>query len=127
MVGIDQDDILLAPWTAIKYRVAGTSMANVNQSSQGTSSAGSASATSQPVNTLNQIYPNTKLSLYPEQSATQQADTPLPVRFSNVDQIMAAARSTPDIPAAIQQITQTPARSATASSPATPTTSASGT
>ena len=106
MVGIDQDDILLAPWTAIKYRVAGTSMANVNQSSQATSSASSASATSQPVNTLNQIYPNTKLSLYPEQSATQQADTPLPVRFSNVDQIMAAARSTPDIPAAIQQITQ---------------------
>ena len=105
MMGIDQDDILLAPWTTIKYRVTGTSMASVNQSSQGTSTAGS-SATSQSVNTLNQIYPNTQNSLYPAASTIQQADTPLPVRFSNVDQIMAAARSTPDIPAAIQQITQ---------------------
>jgi macrolide transport system ATP-binding/permease protein len=110
MVGIDQDDILLAPWTAIKYRVAGTSMSSVNQSSQtsssSTGSAGSSSSTSQQVNTLSQLYPNTKVSLYPEQSASQQANTPLPVRFSNVDQIMAAARSTPDIPVAIEQINQ---------------------
>jgi macrolide transport system ATP-binding/permease protein len=110
MVGIDQDDILLAPWTAIKYRVAGTSANTANQSSQSSASAGSSasssSAASQQVNTLSQLYPNAKLSLYPEQSATQQADTPLPVRFSNVDMIMVAARSTPEIPAAIHQITE---------------------
>jgi ABC-type antimicrobial peptide transport system permease subunit len=104
MMGLDQDDILLAPWTSIKYRVAGSSMANVNQSAQTTSS--STSDTSQKVNTLNQLYPSTKLSLYPEQSAIQQADTPLPVRFTNVDQVLAAARSTPEIPIAIRQITQ---------------------
>uniref|UniRef100_A0A7V4G6S2 FtsX-like permease family protein n=1 Tax=Desulfobacca acetoxidans TaxID=60893 RepID=A0A7V4G6S2_9BACT len=100
MVGIDQDDILLAPWTAIKYRVAGTSMANVNQSAQTTSS----SDTSQKVNTLSRLYPTEKLKLYPEQSAAQQANTPLPVRFTNVDSIFVAARSTREIPAAIQQI-----------------------
>ena len=33
MMGMDQDDILLAPWTTIKYRVTGTTLANVNQSS----------------------------------------------------------------------------------------------
>ena len=102
MMGIDQDDILLAPWTAIKYRVAGSSLANVNQSSQTTTS----SDTSQKVNTLNQIYPSSQLNLYPIPSAAQQANTPLPVRFANVDQIQVAAKSTKDIPIAIQQITQ---------------------
>jgi macrolide transport system ATP-binding/permease protein len=105
MVGIDQDDLLLAPWTSIKYRVARSSMTSVNQSAQSTSTS-SSSGTSQTVNTLNQIYPNTKLNLYPEQSATQQADTPLPVRFTNVDEILTAARSTPEIPNAIRQITE---------------------
>ena len=100
MMGMDQDDILLAPWTTLKYRVTGTSVANVNQS------ASSSSGTTQTVNSLNQIYPNTAVNLYPEQSATQAADTPLPVRFTNVDQILAAARSTPEIPAAMNQITQ---------------------
>ena len=64
MVGIDQDDILIAPWTAIKYRVAGSSMANVNQSAQGSQSS-SSSDTSQKVNTLNQIYPSSQVKLYP--------------------------------------------------------------
>ncbi|MDD1713486.1 MAG: ABC transporter permease [Methanoregulaceae archaeon] len=102
MMGMDQDDILLAPWTTIKYRVTGNSVANVNQSA----SSSSGSGTSQTVNSLNQIYPSTQSSLYPAQSATQAADTPLPVRFTNVDQILAAARTTPEIPAAINQITQ---------------------
>jgi macrolide transport system ATP-binding/permease protein len=105
MVGMDQDDILVAPWTAIKYRVAGSSMANVNQSAQGGQSS-SSSDTSQKINTLNQIYPSAQLNLYPTPSATQQADTPLPVRFTNVDTIQVAAKSTQDISVAIKQITQ---------------------
>ena len=106
MMGMDQDDILLAPWTTIKYRVTGNSVANVNQSA----ASSSGSETSQTVNSLNQIYPSTQNSLYPEQSATQAADTPLPVRFTNVDQILAAARSTPEIPAAIDADHADPAR-----------------
>jgi ABC-type antimicrobial peptide transport system permease subunit len=98
MMGMDQDDIVLAPWTTIKYRVSGSSLANVNQSA-------AAGASSTAVNTLNQIYPNSQQSLYSVPSATQQADTPQPVRFANVDQIMAAAVSAAQIPAAIQQMT----------------------
>jgi ABC-type antimicrobial peptide transport system permease subunit len=99
MMGMDQDDILVAPWTTIKYRVSGSSLANPNQSS--TTSGQNASQ----VNTLNQIYPNSQQSLYPVPSSTQQADTPQPVRFANVDQIIAAARSSSQIPVAIQEIT----------------------
>jgi len=97
MVGMDQDDVVLAPWTTIKFRVAGTSTTTVNQSA--------AAANANAVNSLNQIYPNTQLNLYPVPSATQQADTPLPTRFTNVDQIMAAAQSTDEIPLAIRQVT----------------------
>ncbi len=98
MMGMDQDDIVIAPWTTIKYRVSGSSLGNVNQSA-------ASSQTSTTVNTLNTIYPGGGQSLYPVPSTTQQADTPQPVRFANVDQIMSAARSPAQIPAAIQQMT----------------------
>jgi ABC-type antimicrobial peptide transport system permease subunit len=99
MMGMDQDDILLAPWTTIKNRVTGSSVTNVNQSSA------AAGGSSQQVNSLDMTYPNQTPALYPVPSATQAADTPLPVRFTNVDQIMAAADAAADIPAAIRQIT----------------------
>jgi ABC-type antimicrobial peptide transport system permease subunit len=105
MMGMDQDDILLAPWTTIKYRVTGSTLANVNQSSAGSGAgAGASSGTGSAVNSLSQLYPNTQLNLYPVQSATQAADTPLPVRFTNVDQIMAAAEEGDEIPLAMRQI-----------------------
>ncbi len=103
MMGMDQDDILLAPWTTIKFRVTGASAQTANQSA---AASASGSATSTTVNSLNQIYPNIQNQLYPLQSATQAADTPQPVRFVNVDQILAAGRTTQEIPAAIKQITQ---------------------
>jgi ABC-type antimicrobial peptide transport system permease subunit len=97
MMGLDQDDILLTPWTTLKYRVTGASLANPNQSAAGSS----ASA----INTLNNLYPGEAPELYPQQSDIQAADTPLPVRFTNIDQILAAAQSTQEIPDAIRQIT----------------------
>jgi len=103
MMGMDQDDVLLAPWTTIKFRVTGSSATTANQSASG---GASGSSTSTAVNSLNQIYPNAQNQLYPLPSATQAADTPQPVRFINVDQILTAGRSTQEIPAAIEQITQ---------------------
>jgi macrolide transport system ATP-binding/permease protein len=102
MMGMDQDDIVIAPWTTIKYRVTGSSVSNVNQSASTTSDS---SSTSTQVNSLNQIYPNTQNSLYPVPSSTQQANTPLPVRFTNVDTIYASAVSTAESSAAIKEIT----------------------
>jgi len=90
MVGMDQDDIVIAPWTTIKYRVVGSSMGNVNQSA-------AASAASTQVNTLNSLYPTAQLALYPVPSALQAADTPHPIRFTNVDQIMVGVGATEDV------------------------------
>lgn len=96
MVGMDQDDLVIAPWTSIKFRVSGSSLTNTNQSS---------SAATSSVNTLSQVYPSSQVALYPEKSDTQVADSMLTVRFVNVDHILVSAISPEEIPAAIQQIT----------------------
>ncbi|MBP7937304.1 MAG: ABC transporter permease [Phycisphaerae bacterium] len=98
LMGMDQDDVLLAPWTTIKRRVAGTNLASVNQSAA--SSSGSSS-----VNTLSDLYPG-KENLYPVPSQTELANTPTLVRFTNVDQIMVAAASPNELEQAMRQITQ---------------------
>ncbi len=96
MMGFDQDDVVLAPWTTIKYRVTGTSLANTNQST---------AAATDSVNTLSNLYPTAQRSLYPERSSVQQANNPMPVRFANIDQIMAAANNSGEISMAIDQAT----------------------
>ncbi|MFZ5776507.1 MAG: ABC transporter permease [Thermodesulfobacteriota bacterium] len=111
MMGFDQDDVILAPWTTIKYRVTGASTSTTGSSggSSGGDSSGqtvaTSATTSQAVNTLSAIYPGGKQSLYPERSAAQAANNPMPVRFANIDQIMAAARSSGEIGEAIDQAT----------------------
>lgn len=102
-MGLDQDDILLAPWTTIKYRVAGVSASTANQSAQNSNAPGTVNTN---VNTLSQLYPtaNAQSILYPQASASQQADTPQPVRFTNVDQIMVQAASADDVQPAISAI-----------------------
>jgi len=97
MMGMDQDDILLAPWTTIKYRVTGSTLETVNQS-VGTGSGSS-------VNTLSNLYPGSS-NLYPERSEIQAANNPMPVRFASIDRIMAAATNSDEIPTAIEEITE---------------------
>jgi len=99
MMGMDQDDIVLAPWTTIKYRVSGTSTAGVPSAA---TAAGASNL--EKLNSLKNPYPGT-VALYPQQSSVQQANTPQPVRFTNVDTIFAKAVSTSRTPEAIEEIT----------------------
>jgi len=95
MMGTDQDDIIIAPWTTIKYRVSGSKLGNSSQSD-------SSSTSTLP----SDIYPSGQADLYPEASSTQTADTKISVRFTTVDVILVEAISTDAIPQAISEVTQ---------------------
>ncbi len=105
MMGLDQDDIILAPWTSIKARVSSTALTNVNQSSA--AAAGSTMASVQAattVNSLNQSYPGSQDSVYPSIDPLRPADYPQQTRVPNIDQILCRASTTAEIPLAIRQI-----------------------
>ncbi|OGV52762.1 MAG: hypothetical protein A2017_15095 [Lentisphaerae bacterium GWF2_44_16] len=98
MMGMDQDDIIIAPWTTIKYRVTGSNLSTSNQSDS--------SSSSSSTNSTSTLYPGQKATLYPERSETQTANTLMSVRFTNIDHIMASAVSTGEIPNAISEISK---------------------
>jgi ABC-type lipoprotein export system ATPase subunit/ABC-type antimicrobial peptide transport system permease subunit len=99
MMGMDQDDILVAPWTTMKYRIS---------SAGGAAAAAMASSTPttpgyDKVNSLNQLYPGAT-KLYPEQSISQKANTPMPIRFTNVDIILVKAASADRTQEAVSEV-----------------------
>src|SRR5690606_40022142 len=104
MMGMDQDDLILAPWTSIKYRVSGSSLGNVNQSA----AAAAAGGLSQAPLTLNNLYPSQSVELYPAPSPTQAADRPMPIRFTNVDEVMVSAASAQGADSGAQDIMAVP-------------------
>jgi len=59
----------------------------------------------QKVNTLSQLYPG-GTALYAAASPLELADTPQPVRFVNVDQILAKAASAQEVSSAIDQVSE---------------------
>jgi ABC-type antimicrobial peptide transport system permease subunit len=109
MMGLDQDDIVLAPWTAIMARVSSSSLTNVNQSSataaSGTSGSTATASAATTVNSLNQSYPGSQNSIYPTVDPLRASDYPQQTRFTNIDQILVRASSAEEIPLAIRQIT----------------------
>jgi ABC-type antimicrobial peptide transport system permease subunit len=101
MMGFDQDEVVLLPWTTVKYRLSGVSYGG-NASAQTASSAVSSATT---INSLSALYSGGATEMYPAADALAANDRPQPVRFINVDQILCSATSGQSTAAAMQQIT----------------------
>jgi ABC-type antimicrobial peptide transport system permease subunit len=108
MMGLDQDDIILAPWTSIKARVSSNTLTNVNQSIAGGAASNSTTTTvnaATSVNSLQATYPGSQDAVYVSQDPLRPIDYPQQTRFPNIDQIMIRANSPEEIPFAIREIT----------------------
>jgi ABC-type antimicrobial peptide transport system permease subunit len=99
MMGVDQDDIVLAPWRTIKFKVSGQSADTANQSNSSVTD--NLSVPSE----ASQRYPSQQPSPYPVPSASETTDNPPPLLPTNVDQILVRVASENLIPSAIRQIT----------------------
>jgi ABC-type antimicrobial peptide transport system permease subunit len=98
MFGQDQDDIVMLPWTTLKFKIVGQTAQKTNQS------VSAAVDALQQVNSLNNAFPSVKPVLFPVASPTQLADTPSPVHFMNFDLILVKARSDTLIDPAMRQM-----------------------
>jgi ABC-type antimicrobial peptide transport system permease subunit len=95
MMGRDQDDYVLTPWTVVKYRLSGVRAATVPNT------AGAAGT----ITTLDQRYPEQAVQLYPAPTASESADQPLMTRFADVEDIFVSVATPEEVPSTIRQIT----------------------
>jgi ABC-type antimicrobial peptide transport system permease subunit len=95
--GGDQDDIIITPWTTMKYRVNGSGGTSGGQ--------GNVAATVASTTGRLPVFPESATQIYPAAATTAAMDTPVNLRFSNVDWLLISARSLEQIPLAMEQIT----------------------
>jgi len=77
MIGNDQDDLIVMPWTTLRFRVTG----------------------------FKRNRPSSENGIYPEVSDTQSTDNMYSIRFPSIDSIMAVVWDFHDVDTARQQIT----------------------
>lgn len=93
MIGMDEDDVVLTPWTTMRMRVTGLKT-------------GSASNTSSTVSS----YPGDRfavsgVALYPEQNSAQTRDHLFYPRFTQINQIVVAAETAEKTADAVREVT----------------------
>jgi ABC-type antimicrobial peptide transport system permease subunit len=101
MMGLDQDDLVVAPWTTVKFKINSAKLAFAELSA-----ANAAAASLLQVNTLSKPYPSQQAQPYIPRTPLQAADSPQLLRFADLDDVFISVNSPEDIPEAIREITQ---------------------
>ena len=96
MMGMDQDDIVLAPLRTIKFKVSGQS-ANATLATR-------ADPTATQPNSTSKLYPNTETKMLPEKSVADITNNPQLSRSMNIDQILIQAHSSDEMTTMIEQV-----------------------
>ena len=94
MMGFDEDDVILAPWSTVRLRITGLKT--------GTATNMTSTASTSP----SSLYPATGVAFYPEQAENLETDTLLVPKFAQIDQIMVMANSPNDVNKAIRELSQ---------------------
>ncbi len=93
MMGYDEDDVVLAPWSTIRLRITGLKKGSASNTKSTASTSPSA------------LYPATGVAFYPEQADNLETDTLLAPRFARIDQIMLMAANQKKVDDAISEVT----------------------
>ncbi|MDD3885254.1 MAG: ABC transporter permease [Victivallaceae bacterium] len=93
MMGGDEDDVVIAPWTTVRLRVTGLKYGSAT------------STTSKAATTPSELYPGSGVALYPEEKDNLRTDTLLIPRFIQIDQIVLTATAPERVDAAIGELT----------------------
>jgi len=93
MMGWDEDDVVITPWTTLRMRVTGRSTGSATNTT-------STAATSPGA-----LYPGSGLALYPEQSSNLTSDTLFYNKFIKLNQIYFSATKTEEMETAIDEVT----------------------
>ncbi len=93
MMGWDEDDVVITPWTTLRMRVTGRSTGSATNTT-------STAATSPGA-----LYPGSGLALYPEQSSNLTSDTLFYNKFIKLNQIYFSATKAEEMETAIDEVT----------------------
>ena len=93
MMGRDEDDVVITPWTTLRMRVTGRSTGNATNTTR-------TAATSPGA-----LYPGTGVALYPEQSSNLTADTLFYNKFIRLSYIYFSAERGEEMEQAIEEVT----------------------
>ena len=94
MMGADEDDVVIAPWSTIRLRITGLKT--------GTATNTTSTASTSP----GDLYPGEGIAFYPEQAENLEEDTLLIPKFTQIDQIMVGAASPEKVTPASDEITK---------------------
>ena len=93
MMGMDEDDVVITPWTTLRMRVTGrTTGSATNTTSTAATSPGA-------------LYPGSGIALYPEQSSSITGDTLFYNKFIRLNQIYFSATKVEEMEQAIEEVT----------------------